>query len=191
MSTNPFAPQPSHTPPADAPAASPFASSTSQGNLSDGFDLPVLPVGVLRGHITELAKYDKGYMLKVKCDDVNYPSKETVGIWIGTNLALLKQIASALGLVVEEHPAERKWTVRDENGNVGNDAFKNKPGLFVFVPRNDEPAINTFGLPKPGMSTYWDQYVEESGGLSDEQTKALKRARGGVVPGDAHHLFNT
>lgn len=194
MSTNPnpFAPQPSHTPPADASASSPFAPSMNQGDLGEGFDLPPCPVGVLRGHVTELKQFEKGKMLYVMCDDVNYPSKDALGIWLGNDMTMLKQIAASLGIVSEIRvdPATKQSKVyfTDSNGNKGFAAFKNKPGLFVYAPYNGEPSINKFGYPKKGSSPEWDQYAEEAN-FSEEQETALKRARGGVVPGDAHHLF--
>lgn len=189
--TDPFAPQSVPTPP-DAGASSPFAPSMSQGDLGEGFDLPPCPVGVLRGHVTELATYPKGKMLRVACDDVNYPSKEPLGIWIGSDMTMLKQIAAALGIAseirVDPSTKQSKVYFVDNAGNTGAAAFKNKPGLFVYAPFNGEPSINKFGNPKKGTSPEWDQWAEEAD-LTEDQIKALKRARGGVVPGDSHHLF--
>ena len=182
--SNPFAPDPNQAP----AATSPFASSTSQGNLRGGFDLPPCPVGVLRGHTTELKQYPKGFMLYVVCDDPTYPSKEAAGIWIGTDTVMLKQIAGGLGLTIESSAG--KFRVVDEHGKRDAEAFKNKPGLFVYAPYNGGPSINKFGLPKKGSSPEWDQYVEErTDPFTEDQIKALKRARGGVVPSDSTHLF--
>lgn len=182
--TSPFTPDPN----ASAPSPdSPFAPSMSQGDLGEGFELPPCPVGVLRGHTTELASYPKGLMLRVVCDDPSYPSKEPIGVWIGKDTAMLLQIATSLGLTVTRTAG--RFFISDDEGRKDAEAFKNKPGVFVFAPRDGGPSINAFGLPQKGKSPEWDQWVEESGGLSDEQVKALKRARGGVVPGDSINLF--
>lgn len=192
MTANPFATSPNDNSNDDNSAASPFDASADQGDLGEGFELPPCPVGVLRGHTTELKKFDKGYMLYVMCDDPAYPSKEPHNIWIGHDVGMLKQIAASLGITAEMrlNPDTRRTNVyfSDDDGNKGLKAFAKKPGMFVFAPYNGEASINKFGNPKKGASPEWDQWAEEAE-LNDEQTKALKRARGGVVPGDSIHLF--
>ena len=185
--SNPFATNPSaSTSTPDAPVAvSPFGADAS-GSQSKGFDLPACPVGVLRGTTVALRETTKGYALDVKCDDPAYPSKETVGIWIGTDTRLLVKLAGALGITADIKAGRVFFT--DSDGNVDAAAFKSKPGLFIFAPYQGNPSINKFGLPKKGSSEAWDQYMEEAD-FSEDQLAALKKAQGGAVPGDLHHLF--
>lgn len=182
--TNPFAPSTSPSPAASSPFA---AGSDGKPSTGKGFKLAPTPVGVLRGTVTELSETSKGLKLMVKCDDPTYQGGDPIMIWIGTETHLLVQIAGALGITADIRNDSVFFT--DDSGNVDNAAFKNKPGLFVFAPNSDgAPSINKFGLPKPGISPQWDQYASEAD-FTKEQLAALKKARGGVVPGNLHHLF--
>lgn len=176
---NPFAPN---------PASSPFAAgSDGKPSTGRGMKLAPTPVGVLRGTVTELKETAKGSMLLVKCDDPTYADADPIMIWIGNEMHLLVKIAGALGIVTEIKDGMVYFS--DEAGNVDGAAFKGKPGLFVFAPSKDgAPGINKFGLPKEGISPMWDQYASEAD-FTKDQLAALKKATGGVVPGDLHHLF--
>lgn len=179
--TNMFAPNPNA-------ASSPFAAgSDGKPGTGKGMKLAPTPVGVLRGTVTELKETAKGSMLLVKCDDPTYAGAEPIMIWIGNETRKLVKIAEALGIVAEIRDDMVYFS--DEGGNVDAAAFKGKPGLFVFAPSKDgAPAINSFGLPKEGISPMWDQYASEAD-FGKEHREALKKSVGGVVPGDLHHLF--
>lgn len=189
-SPNPFAPNP-NAPANSAPeneqsGSSPFGADSSGSSEGGGFELPPCPVGVLRGHTVELRATSKGFALDVHCDDPAYPSKENVSIWIGSDIRMLAQIAGSLGISADFRDGKVFFT--DDQGNADAAAFKNKPGLFIFAPWQGQPSINKFGLPKPNNSDEWDQYMDEAN-FSEEQIAALKKARGGVVPGDLVDLF--
>lgn len=187
--SNMFAPDPNATAPQPNDAASsPFAAGMSSDELTGGFDLPPVPIGILRGHVTQLRQIPgKGFALDVKCDDPAYPSKDSVGLFIGNDMGMLRTIAGSLGIAHQVQ--DGKVYFSDSEGKRDAAAFKDKTGLFIFVPYNSAPAIGRFGAPAKGKSEEWDQYVEERGGFNDEQIAALKKARGGVIPGDLIHLF--
>lgn len=177
-----------HTPTAvSKPNASPFGADASGAQGGKGIELAPCPVGVLRGTTVALRPTAKGYALDVHCDDPAYPSKENVGIWIGNDTRMLLRLAGALGITADVREGKVYFT--DDQGNVDESAFKNKPGLFIFCPYQGGPSINKFGLPKKGSSDEWDQYMDEAN-FSEDQIAALKKSQGGAVPGDLHHLFD-
>lgn len=179
---NPFAI--THT----AATDSPFAGGGSQDDEDAGIPLPPTPIGVLPGHITEVRKTDKGaYWVDIKCDAPDYAGSDKVSMYLaGSDVSLLTTIAASVGVTVELRGGRAFFV--DSDGNKGLSALKNKCGHFVFSTWNGSGQVNKYGLPKKGSSPEWDQYVEEAD-LSNEHIAAIKKARGGVIPGDLVHLF--
>jgi hypothetical protein len=168
---------------------SPF--NTGGDDFGEGFELEPIPVGVLRGHVKDARKLEKGVVLDIHCDDPNYSNCEAVGLWVGKDVRMLGTVASSLGCTVEQRG--KQLFFRDDEGNKGLNALKGKPGLFIFAPWEKDgvptASIGRFGLPKKGSSGDWDEYMSQSD-FSDEQIAALKKSRGGIVPGNLTHLFD-
>lgn len=174
----------------DTGSDSPF-NSNEPGDMGEGFDIAPIPVGILRGSVVEAKKTKSGdIVVSVQCNDPNYASTDEVAIFVGNDTQLLGQLAGALGVTVTQQGG--KLFLQDDAGNTGLKALTAKTGLFVFAPYSkdgiEQASINKFGLPKPKSSELWDSYMEQSN-FSEAQITAIKRARGGVVPADKHHLF--
>jgi hypothetical protein len=175
------------TPPAGT--ESPF-NSNEPGDMGEGVDIAPIPVGVMRGHITEAKRTPKGtIVVNVQCDDPSYASSDEVAMWPSGDE--LKILAGALGIAIEQRGNQVFF--RDSEGKTGLAAFVGKAGLFVFAPYAkdgiEKASIAKFGMPKPNSSMLWDSYVEQSN-FSEAQIAAIKKASGtGVIPVTLHHLF--
>jgi hypothetical protein len=165
-------------------------NSNEPGDMGEGFDIPPIPVGVLRGHVAE-AKNNKGnIILNIQCDDPSYSSSDEVTLFIGGDMQLLGQVAGSLGVVVTQQGG--RIYLQDSEGNKDLKALNGKAGLFIFAPFKKDgiegASVNKFGLPKPKSSDLWDSYMEQSN-FSELQIAAIKKSRGGAVPPEHHHLF--
>jgi hypothetical protein len=174
----------------DTGSESPF-NSNEPSEWGEGEDVAPIPVGVLRGHVTEYKKLKDGrIVINVKCDDPSYAQCEDVGMFPDQMERV--GLATSLGIMVRQESGQIFY--RDSDGKSGGAAFVGKSGLFIFAPYVKDgietPSIKRFGnnLPKPGNSQLWDAYIEQSN-FSAQQLDVIKKAKGGAIPVDKMHLF--
>ena len=185
-STDPFATDVS---PATAlETANPFGeapSSDGDGDF-DTFEMPPTPVGVLPGIVKtcKLATTEKdgrskkSYVLEIQCTDPAFTGSSTLSMWVEVPRfnGRMAQIATAFGL-----PTRVRGNVIDLPKAV---KYNNMPGYFVFSTYTDSAGLAqptlAWGLPKPGASAQFDEWLASSG-LTEAQINEVKKSPG-VLP---------
>ncbi len=178
----------------DAEDADPFSGKAPTDSDFEEYEMPDTPIGVLPGFIKSAKKQTiakngvdtENLILEIECSDVAFSGASTISLWLkmkvggktdSKTMPRLMKICSALGLPASMSGKQVRLPKPE--------AFVNRPGLFVYSTYTDKQSGEVqstiaWGLPKPGDSERWDEWLREAN-LNEDQVNKIKKSPG-VLP---------